>query len=128
MKRKSKILVVDDDTLNHKLVERILKNEPYKLFFASSGEEAINICGYRAIDLILMDLKMPGMNGFEASTKIKEFKPNVPIILQTAYAKELADDVIILSLVDAIIKKPIVAKELLSKIRWYLKVSRVVAC
>lgn len=126
--RINKVLVVDDIELNYKLIERILRDQPYQLIYAKSGKAAIDICMTRAVDLVLMDLKMPDMNGFEASTRIKEFKPNLPIILQTAYAKELSDDVIIMSLVDAIISKPIIAKELKSKINWYLKVGKVIAC
>jgi CheY-like chemotaxis protein len=122
------VLIVDDDIINHKLIGKILEKEPYKLLYASSGKEAIDICLTKRIDIILMDLKMPEMNGFEASSRIKEIKPWLPIILQTAYAKELKNDTVILSLVDELLEKPIKQKELISKLKWQLKINSKVAC
>lgn len=57
-----------------------------EILHAKNGKEAIEICKQNTnINLILMDLKMPIMNGFEATKKIKEFRPNLSIVAQTAY-------------------------------------------
>ncbi len=56
------------------------------ILYARNGKEAVDICKKDSnIDLILMDLKMPIMNGFEATKRIKKFRPNLPIVAQTAY-------------------------------------------
>lgn len=92
IKNKSKftILVVEDEEVNYFFIE-ILLIEKLKLncdiIHAINGKEAVEICKNNAkIDIVLMDINMPIMNGHEATTKIKEFLPNLPIIAQTAYS------------------------------------------
>ena len=81
------ILVVDDniDVLTY-MVE-ILSDCESKLITAESGEDAIEICNWaEKIDLVLMDIQMPGMDGFTACKEILKVRPDLPIIAQTAYA------------------------------------------
>ncbi len=83
------ILVAEDEDINFLYVEEILKRVELNIIRALNGQEAIDICKENdAINLILMDIKMPVMNGYDATRRIKEFKPDLPIIALTAYAME----------------------------------------
>lgn len=82
-----KVLVAEDVEFNYILIEEILKGMNYSLIHARDGNEAIEMCKADAdIQLILMDIKMPVMDGYSAAKLIKEFRPGLPIIAQTAYA------------------------------------------
>jgi signal transduction histidine kinase/CheY-like chemotaxis protein len=83
----STILIAEDDNSNYQLLETVLlKISPcIRLLRASNGEEAIEQCLSRPdIDLVLMDIKLPLIDGIEATKKIREFRPLIPIIAQTA--------------------------------------------
>ncbi len=81
------ILIAEDDETSFLYLEVLLENLGYRLIHASNGQEAVDLTkSCSNIDLILMDLNMPGMNGFEAAKIIRTFMPKLPIIAQTAYA------------------------------------------
>lgn len=81
------LLVAEDEEINFKYIEEIFENDPIKILHASNGIEAIELCKkHSGIDLLLLDIKMPLMNGYEALKIIKNLKPNLPIIALTAYA------------------------------------------
>jgi signal transduction histidine kinase len=82
-----KILIAEDDEANYKYLNLILQGAGIDSMRAETGKEAVEICRrIKEIGLILMDLKMPIMSGFEATRKIKQFRPDIHIIAQTAYA------------------------------------------
>jgi signal transduction histidine kinase len=79
------ILIVEDDQINYQLLEVVLKRTRVKLLHAVTGMDAVRFCReQQKIDLVLMDVQLPGMNGFEAIKLIKENQPDIPIIVQTA--------------------------------------------
>jgi len=81
------ILIVEDEEFNRIYFEELLNQINCKVVIANNGIEAVEICKKNAsIDLILMDIKMPLMNGYEATQAIKKIRPNLPIIAQTAFA------------------------------------------
>ncbi|SET05316.1 two component, sigma54 specific, transcriptional regulator, Fis family [Natronincola peptidivorans] len=80
-----KILVVDDEKNMRWAIKRALAKENYKIYEGTNGLEAIEIFQQEEPDMILMDLKMPGMDGLEALAKIKELKEETPIIMITAH-------------------------------------------
>lgn len=85
--KKLKILIVDDDKTSELLLRKIFKKDAEEFLHVPNGIEAITTCKSNPdIDLILMDMKLPGMNGYEATRKIREFNTEVTIIAQTAYA------------------------------------------
>lgn len=78
-----RVLVVDDEPMNIKMVELIMKDEPmYEIVSAGSGEEALEILAQQEINLILLDLVMPKMDGFETLSHIKK-KYNIPVVFMT---------------------------------------------
>jgi hypothetical protein len=85
IKRKRVILVAEDDNLNFDLIQNFLAPLDMVLLRAVNGQDAVNICSLNKVDLVLMDIKMPVMDGFTATRIIKESDPNQIIIAQTAY-------------------------------------------
>ncbi len=83
------LLIAEDEALNFSLIKQFLTGLNCRIIHASNGLEAIEMCkSDNKIDLVLMDLKMGVMDGFEATKKIKEFRPELTIIAQTAYSND----------------------------------------
>lgn len=110
------LLIVEDEESNYRLLEEIFASMNLNLLWVKNGEEAISISKEREVDLILMDLKMPVMDGFEATLRIKDFKPNLPIIAQTAYTSDFDKSQALLCGCIDYISKPIKKDLLISKI------------
>ena len=79
------ILIVEDEKNYPTIIGEILQEEGYTSLTASSGMEALDILNHDLIDLVLTDLKMPGMSGIQLLEKIKEINPDIPVIIMTAY-------------------------------------------
>jgi two-component system response regulator HydG len=91
MKDKKTLLIVDDD-IAHRTMLRILLDWQYEIFEADDGSTAIEEAEKRDFDLILMDIRMPGISGIEALDQIRSLRPDVPILMMTAYfSDEIAD-------------------------------------
>ena len=85
----STILVAEDIISNFKMIEIMLQKTDVNLLYAEDGEQAVQLCrDHKQIDLVLMDIQMPEMNGYEATREIRKFRPNLPILALTAYAFE----------------------------------------
>lgn len=84
------ILIVEDEPANIMYIEEVLKVTKAKVLRASNGKEAVDIYKKYShnIDIIIMDIKMPKMNGYEATKQIKNLNKNIPIISQSAYAMQ----------------------------------------
>ena len=80
------VLVVDDDTSLREFLEIFFKREGYKVFLAESAEEAIQIMAEESVDLVLSDVRLPGMDGVALLKHIKAEYPSLPVILITAFA------------------------------------------
>ena len=79
------ILIVDDEKHYPMIIGEVLSEEGYTPFTASSGMEALDILNTQPIDLILSDVKMPGMSGIDLLEKTKQIKPDLPVIIMTAF-------------------------------------------
>lgn len=81
------ILVVEDDFISYQLIETLLEKSEAKLIHVKNGEDAVEVAKLTAnLDLILMDMQLPFLSGYEASVQIKTIRPHVPIVAQTAHA------------------------------------------
>jgi DNA-binding NtrC family response regulator len=83
---KGKILVVDDEVVICKSIQRILSPEGYEVEFSLSGEEALEKLNQESFDIVITDLKMPGMDGIELLVKVKEKDPEIIVIMITGYS------------------------------------------
>ena len=87
IKGEGTILIAEDDNINFLLFQKIIQSRNYNIIRAVNGQEAVDMCiNNPSIDLVLMDIKMPIMNGFEALEEIKEIRPELIVIAQTAYS------------------------------------------
>ena len=108
------ILIAEDEHFNYLFLEKALLKTNINVLRASNGFEAIEKCkDYPDIDIVLMDIKMPEMNGLEATRKIKEFRPELIIIAQTAYAMANDRNECLEAGCDDYLAKPIRKKELM---------------
>jgi signal transduction histidine kinase/CheY-like chemotaxis protein len=110
------VLVAEDEELNWFFLEQVLLKYNIKCLRAENGKEAVELCRMKNdIDLVLMDIKMPEMNGYEAARFIRQHRPNMKLIAQTAYA--LPNDIVKLKdSFDDYITKPIDRNLLIQKI------------
>jgi CheY-like chemotaxis protein len=85
--KKLKTLIVEDDEISYSLLSRTIQKISYEVLHAITGVEAIEACRNNPdLDLVLMDIRMPRMDGNEATRQIRQFNKDVIIIAQTAYA------------------------------------------
>ncbi len=120
--RSVKILIAEDDENCMKYIKTILQNENIVLFEASTGIEAIeSVKNNPEIELVLTDMKMPEMDGYEATRQIKLLRPSLPVIAQTAYAFVEDLEKAMQAGCDDYISKPIRKQLLLEKIRKLIK-------
>ena len=114
------ILVVEDEDSNYFLMDRLLKRTGVKLSWAKNGMDAIQYCNNQHFDLVLMDIRMPGMDGYEATNIIKKDHKTLPIIAQTAYALKGERENSLAAGCDNYISKPIDSRELMAMLGKYL--------
>jgi two-component system, cell cycle response regulator DivK len=107
------VLVAEDEEINYLFLEEVLRRTGAKVLWAKNGNEAVEKYRGNKVDLILMDLKMPEMNGYEAMSQIRETKGNTKIIAQTAFAMSGEREEILEFGFDGYISKPIRIAELL---------------
>jgi hypothetical protein len=120
--KKYKILVVEDDKWSEIFIDSIIGEFAECVFKAQNGSEAIDIIRRNPdIDLVLMDIQLPTMNGYEATSEIREFNKDVIIIAQTAYALTGDREKALEAGCNDYIAKPIKKKELLTLMQRYLK-------
>ncbi|MCB9218813.1 MAG: response regulator [Ignavibacteriales bacterium] len=120
-----KILMAEDYKHSQIIVTRLLKKSGFEnVIVVENGEEALNICEHDKIDLILMDMQMPVMNGFEATGKIRELEgyADTPIIALTAFAMKGDREKCLEAGATDYIPKPIDSKEFIEKVKYYTQV------
>lgn len=112
---KKRILVVDDDNMNL-MRTRVILGKEYDVLLAESGMEALNKLRYEDVDMVLLDIDMPKMNGIETFERMKHFTDDIPVIFLTASGLE--EDVVSAIKLGAVnyLKKPFLPQELLRRV------------
>ena len=117
-----RILVVEDNPLNLKLVRDVLDAAGYDVVSATSGEEGLRVAAERTPDLVLMDLQLPGIDGTETLHRLRRdgMAPDVPVVAVTAFA--MAEDHARAERAgfDAYVEKPISVRSLVHQVRQLL--------
>ncbi len=115
------ILIAEDEQTNFKYLKEVLKKTNANVLWAKNGQEAVDICNStKNIDAVLMDIKMPVLNGYEATAIIKKINKKIPIVAQTAYAMANEREKIYKAGCDDYLTKPIKINTLLSTLNKYL--------
>jgi CheY-like chemotaxis protein len=118
----SKILLVEDNEMNRDMLSRRLVKKGYELVMAMDGEQAVEMAGTESPDLILMDISLPGLDGWEATRRIKA-RPetrSIPVIALTAHAMAGDREKCLAAGCDDYDTKPVEFKRLLEKIQGFL--------
>jgi two-component system cell cycle response regulator DivK len=122
----AKILVVEDNEDSRELTVKVLKNKGFVTIEASDGEEAVEKAVSEKPELILLDISIPKMDGYEVARRLKsleEFR-EIPIVALTAHAMKGDREKVIASGFEGYISKPINVRELPDQVRSYLKGKR----
>lgn len=119
--RDKTIMIVEDVRTNHMLIDRILRKTSAKLLWAMDGEKAVEMAkDNENIDLILMDIRLPKMNGYDATREIRKFRKEVPIIAQTAYVMPEEKGKVLSVGCNDLLTKPLKKNTLLAKVSQYI--------
>lgn len=118
-----KILVVDDDKNNQYLISVILRKNGFDVVIAGDGFEGVEAAKKQPVDLVIMDLKMPGMDGYKAAMGIRRLEDyqSVPIIALTSYAMAGDKKKALAAGCDEYMSKPINPETFMNEIRKYLE-------
>ena len=121
------ILVVDDDKNTRLLLKAVLESEGYTVYVAANGEEALTVMDQQHIDLVVLDIMMPKMDGYEFTKNLREAQNNMPILMVSA--KQLPADKKKGFLVgtDDYMTKPIDEEEMLLRIKALLRRAQIVS-
>ncbi|NBC82260.1 MAG: PAS domain S-box protein [Bacteroidetes bacterium] len=115
------ILVAEDEDINFLFIKEIFSDSEIEIIRAINGKEAVDmIRENKSISLVLMDIKMPVMDGYEATKQIKSIRNNLPILAQTAYAMSGDKEKALNAGCDDYISKPIKKHEILNKVKEYI--------
>lgn len=117
-----RILAVDDHEDNRRILRDLLGSAGYEVTEAATGEEALALAESRAPDLILMDIQLPGIDGYEATRRLKANPAlrQVPLIVVTSYALSGDETKALAAGADAYVSKPYSPRALLAKVREYV--------
>ena len=116
----NKILIVEDEESNYELLKAMLRKRELEVIWAQTGKQAIEQCKTHSFALILMDIKMPEMSGYDAIVELRKMGIDCPIIAQTAYARLEDEETALRSGFDGYVSKPIDRARLLAFIDKYL--------
>ncbi len=119
--RQKTILVVDDDEAIRDLLKRILNKEGYHVSSARDGSEALEILKTNSVDIVLSDMNMPNLSGFELLKQIREVHPTIGVIIMTSYGDIYSIKDSLLLGADEYICKPFKSQEIvmiIEKVYW----------
>ena len=126
--RRARILIVDDEADNRELLEVVLVHEGFVTESVAGGEEALASVAREPPDLILLDIMMPGMNGYDVAVKIKADPAtrNIPVLMMSALDDRSARTLAATAGADAFFSKPMRRVDICARVREYLASSLLI--
>ena len=121
-----RVLVIEDNPTNLKLVRDVLQFAGYEVLEATTGEEGVALTAQCEPDLVLMDLQLPGIDGWEALRRLRESPPtrSVPVVAVTAFAMREDRDHALSHGFDGYLEKPISVRALPEQVRGFMRTER----
>jgi putative nucleotidyltransferase with HDIG domain len=119
------VLVVDDETAVRKAIAQAVRSLGYRCRTAANGPEALDLIRRNGLDIIISDVRMPGLDGLELMAKAREIKPGIPFIIVTGYAEEYPYGKIVRAGADDFIEKPFTRAEIRYKLDRVVKERRL---
>ncbi len=114
------VLIVEDEKVNFLYFEELLIGTGIEVIYAKNGKIAVDYCKTRdKIDIVLMDIRTPIMNGYQATSEIKQFRPNLPIIAVTAFGLQEDEEKALNAGCNYYIAKPFRKDLLLQKMAYF---------
>jgi hypothetical protein len=113
-----RLLIVDDDVPLRQALKRWFDAKGWETTVAEGGQQAIDFCNNASFDVVIMDLQMPGISGVEATRRIQDEHPELPIVILTGYSEQL--DHPVLANTRGILRKPIGLVDLTDKLEQIL--------
>ena len=115
-----RILVVEDQADNRRILRDLLTATGYELLEAVTGEDGVRLAAEQRPDLVLMDVALPGIDGYEATRQIKARRPDLPILVVTSYALSGEEATARAAGADGYVAKPYSPRALLAQVRTYV--------
>ena len=121
------IVIVEDDVSNFRYFETVLKKTQANVHWIKNGRDAINYCTDPSnnIDLVIMDILIPLINGIDATREIKKVRKNLPVIAVTAYVSQDIQEKCFMAGCDDFLFKPLLPKQLLNSIKHFFEKDQV---
>ena len=110
------ILIIDDEPLVGEVLRDFLKDEGYDVHLSADGKEALGVFKEVRPELVITDLNMPGISGFQVAAEVKRMKPSVPVVLLTGWDVDFTTVELQGRGIDALIKKPFAITDILQTI------------
>jgi CheY-like chemotaxis protein len=114
------ILIAEDEKINFLYLKSIFEKTGARSIWAKNGEEAISLCKDHNVDIVIMDIKMPGTDGNEATRKIKALNSDIVVIVQTSYTLKEDYRKAFEAGCDTFLSKPVRPKNLLATVEKYI--------
>lgn len=114
-----RILVVEDEQVNQVVLKALLRNTGVDLLNVTNGYDAITIVEKEPVDVVLLDIRLPGINGYETARRIRQFNKHIPIIGQSAFATAFEREQMLESGIDDFVLKPFRKRRLIQVLGKY---------
>lgn len=108
----AKILIIDDSQLSRRMLRKILEEASHEVVEAKDGYSALEVFSLENPQLVMLDLTMPGMNGFEVLHKLKTINPRTKVIIATADIQNMTRNIALREGADGFITKPFITQEI----------------
>jgi DNA-binding response OmpR family regulator len=124
---KATVLIVDDEWMNREILQAHLENAGYRALTANSGQKALELIASQPVDLVMLDVRMPGMSGYEVCAQLKagESTRTIPVLLMTGLDGDDSKQEALQSGVDDFLMKPFDILTMLARIRSLLRIKQL---